>query len=271
MKEGESTWPERYSKEDIEQMKKDDEDFEGEKMCQPSASKDILFDRETLDRMPTKEPVKELAGFKIFKEYDPSHRYGSGHDVAGGVGLDSATSVFINFDTVPAQVVATFKNNTIKPDIFGYEVERESNLYGNCITAIEKNNHGHTTIAICRQQGVNQHITQGKETKIDQTSQNIEYGWHTNALTKPKMLFSLAKAIEDGILTLNDKDLIQECKSYTRNDLMDNDVDPRLTTRHWDLLTACCIAWQMKDFATVERKKSYKIEQPQSLYDDIGI
>ena len=86
LKDGVSMWPDRYSEAEIEIMRRDDEDFEGERLCKPSASQRHSLDRETLDNMVAKEPLKEVAGFKIFKNYDPSHRYGSGHDVAGGVG-----------------------------------------------------------------------------------------------------------------------------------------------------------------------------------------
>lgn len=269
---GKSAWPDRYSKEDIDQMKIDDEDFEGERLCKPSASKDILFDRETLDKMEARQSLREVAGFKIYREYNPSHRYGSGHDVAGGVGLDSATSVFIDFDVIPAQVVGTFKNNLIKPDVFGDEVSRESNIFGGCIAGIEKNNHGHATIARARQLNVKQYETQGKETKIDSNGKATEYGWHTNALTKPKMIFALSKAVEDGLIALNDKDLIQECKSYTRNDLIDDEKDPRLTTRHFDLLIAACISWQMKDFAQVAKEEEeYVEEEYKPLFANLGI
>ena len=247
------TWASRYSHADIEQMREDDEDFEGERMCQPSASKDALFDRETLDNMLVLEPQKVVADFKIFKKFNPSHRYGSGHDVAGGVGLDSSTSVFIDFSTVPANVVATFKSNEIRPDIFGDEIERESNMYGKNYVGIEKNNHGHATILRARQLGLNLHTTKGKDTKLGPKAPT-EYGWHTNLLTKPKMLFALSKAVEDGHLLLNDSDLIIEAKSYSRHDLMDKVEDARLTTRHFDLLTACAIAWQMKDYAQVTKK-----------------
>lgn len=273
LKNGESTWPDRYSKEDIEQMKQDDDDFEGERLCQPSASKDILFDRETLDKMEVRQPIKEIAGFKIYKGYNPSHRYGSGHDVAGGVGLDSSTSVFINFDVIPAQVVGVFANNTIKPDVFGDEVSRESNIFGGCIAGIEKNNHGHATIARARQLEVNQYQTQDKDTKIKENPKATEYGWHTNALTKPKMLFAFAKAVEDGLIALNDKNLIQECKSYTRNDLMDDENDPRLTTRHFDLLIAACIAWQMKDFAQVadSEEEAETVDDYKPVFPNLGI
>ncbi len=267
--DGAITWN-RYTKEDVEQMKSEDDDFEGERLCKPSSSRDVLFDRDTLDNMPLLAPIRDVAGFKIYKEYDASHRYGSGHDVAGGVGLDSSTSVFIDFSTVPANVVATFHNNIIKPDTLGDEINRQSNLFGGNLVAIEKNNHGHTTIARCRQLGVNLYKTQRKETKIGHDAPT-EYGWQTNGLTKSSMLFSLKKAIEDGLLLLNDKDLIQEVKGYTRNDLMDNEIDPRLATRHSDLLIACCIAWQTKDFSQIKKTFDYKQLEEECMYSEIGI
>jgi len=45
--------------------------------------------------------------------------------------------------------------------------------------------------------------------------------------------------------------------SYTRNDLIDRDPDPRDTTRHFDLVIALAIAWQMKDYVHVTPKKKY--------------
>lgn len=271
--QGESNWPARYSIEDIAQMKQDDEDFEGERMCRPSASRDILFDRETLEAMPALIPEREIAGFKIFKKFNASHRYASGHDVAGGVGLDSSTSVFIDFETIPAQVVATFANNMVKPDDFGHEIVRQADHYGDCLVAPERNNHGHATIAILKQLGANIFKTQGKDSKI-QNQITTEYGWLTTGITKPKMLFGLAKAVEDGLIQLNDKDLINEAKSYSRNDLLDSENDPRLVTRHFDLLIACAIAYQMKDFAEYpsareDTSDDFVPEEP--MYAHIGI
>ena len=71
----------------------------------------------------------------------------------------------------------------------------------------------------------------------------------------------MREAIESGLIALNDEDLINEFKSYTRNDLIDGSVDIRLTTRHFDLLTACCIAWQM-------RHHSRKVQEKDIEYRD---
>lgn len=252
-KKKELTWPQRYTIADVEQMKKDDDDFEGERMCRPNASKDVYFDRETLEAMIAKDPIKTIADFKIFRPYDPAHRYAGGHDVAGGVGLDSSTSVFIDFDTIPAQVSGTYKSNTIQPESFGDEIYSQSNRFGSCLSAIE-NNKFDSAVLKAKLLGTNLYKTVGREIKVGLKTATL-YGWNTNSLTKSQMLSALKTAIADGLINLNDADLIAECKSYTRNDLIDNEPDPRLTTRHFDLLIACAIAWQMKDHAFAKSPK----------------
>ena len=260
IKDGVVAW-DRYTVDDVERMKKEDDDFEGERLCEPSAGKDIYFDRQTLDKMDARQPIKVSAEFKIFYKFNPSHRYGSGHDVAGGVGLDSSASVFIDFSTVPARVVGTFANNLIKPETFGDEVFREQEIFGGCISAVE-NNYGTEAILKLKQLDANLYTWKKKDTEI-RDKVETEYGWNTNQLTKPKMMSALLKALEDGLLELCDKGLIAEAKSYTRNDLLEFVRDPRLTTRHFDLLIACAIAWQMKDFAKVMKKIVYK--QPEVM------
>lgn len=248
----EPTWS-RYTQEDLKRIKQEADDWEGEYLCRPDASQDIYFDRTVLDPMPTLEPLDNIAGFKIFKKYNPSHRYGGGHDIAGGVGLDSSTSVFIDFSTYPAQVVGTFYSNTVLPEAFGDEIVAEAKQFGNCIVAPENNKYDQTILK-AKQLGANLYKTaQGKTIKtLSQGNPTFNYGWNTNSVTKSNMLADLRKAVNDGVLLLNDKDLIQEAKSFTRNDLIDKEPDPRLVTRHFDLLTACAIAWQMKDKAEAE-------------------
>ena len=250
---GEPTWPERYSKDDIHRLRFGDqnnkpvEDYEGDYLCKPSASKDVYFDRESLDKQIPKEPIDEIAGLKIYKKYDPSHRIGSGHDVGGGVGLDSSTSCFMDFDILPISVIATYKNNEIKPDAFAYEIARQGKRFGENLAAVEKN-YG-STLDILKtiyptdkihkiQRGIQKIVFQAP----------VEYGFETNSVTKPKILADLSHAIENGLIELNDPDLIAEAKSFTLNDLMDKEVDPRLATRHFDLLMAACIAYQTNRF-----------------------
>lgn len=262
IKDGVIAW-DRYSNAEIEQMKIDDEDFEGERLCEPSASKDIYFDRESLNKQEIKTPIKETAGLKIYHEYDPSHKLGGGHDVGGGVNLDSSTSVYIDFSTIPAKVTGTFSSNEVKPEAFGYEIIRENQIFGGCIEGIE-NNYGTEAILVCKQNNINLYRTETKDVNV-KNGKKTTFGWNTNQLTKPKMLSAVSKAVKDGLIELSDEDLINECKSYTRNDLIENVKDPRLLTKHYDLLMALAIAWQMKDHAFTSDDEE---DEDISIYSD---
>lgn len=252
IKDGVITWN-AYTKEEVEYLKSSSDDFAGEYLQSPDASKDVYFDRDTLDRMEVKQPIKEIAGFKIYREYDPSHRFALGADVAGGVGLDSSASVIIDFDTYPAQVVGTFHSNTIQPEAFGDEIYNQGNHFGGCLLAPE-NNRFEQTILKAKMLGGHLYMSGGRAVKSGYQQPTI-YGWRTDSLTKSQMMSGLKKAIDDGMLALNDLELIQEAKSYTRNNLIDREPDARLTTRHYDILTACAIAWQMKDKASHNKPK----------------
>jgi hypothetical protein len=260
IKDGIPSWS-RYTLGEISTIKSNADDFAGEYLCEPSAGADVFFDRSCLDLIPKKDPIREVAGFKIYYPYDPSHRYGGGHDVAGGVGLDSSTSAFIDFTPIPNRVVATFCSNTIKPDVFGHEIIREADMYGQPIIAVENNKYDMCIGVLKHQDYPNLYFTEMKETRVGIPPATRTLGWNTNTMTKPKMLFELKKAVEDGFLWLP-PELVAELRSYSRDDLMDRDEDVRLTTRHFDLLMAVAIAWQMRNFATVKREVESNYQQP---------
>lgn len=245
-RDGVPTWA-RYTVGEINQMEIDDDDFEGERMCKPDASKDVYFDRESLEKMPILEPLLEISGFNIYKKYNPSHRYAGGHDVAGGLGLDSSASVFIDFSTTPAQVVATYADNTILPEAFGDEIYSQANRFGGCLIAPENNKYDQTILK-ARQLGANIYTSVGTLLKVH-VARPTTFGWNTNSLSKSTMFSDLREAVEAGLIELNDPNLINEAKAWTRNDIIDKPEDIRLITKHFDMLTACAIAWQMRTFA----------------------
>lgn len=256
---GNIAW-DRYTKNEVEQKLDDAEDPDGEYMCNPVAGFDVFIDREKLNAQIIRQPINIVSGFKMFHDYKPSHRYAAGHDIAGGVGLDSCASVFIDLSTVPAKVVATYHSNIISPEEFGYEIIGEASYFGNPLVAPERN-YGTEAILVLKQKYKGDiYKSISKATGVNDIDR-MDYGWHTNRLTKGEMFQSFKKAVNDGLLELTDEDLINEAKSYTRNDLMNNVGDPRLVTNHYDLLTAACIAWSVRNDATAKEIETVQTKE----------
>jgi len=51
----------------------------------------------------------------------------------------------------------------------------------------------------------------------------------------------------DGLIKIYDERVLKEMKAFTKADLRES--SPGAVTRHFDLLTATCIAWQMRNVA----------------------
>ncbi|WP_439401223.1 hypothetical protein ACNJYA_30645 [Bradyrhizobium sp. DASA03068] len=96
------------------------------------------------------------------------------------MGLDSSTSVFIDYATLPNKVVATYANSTIKPDIFGDEKARQAAMFGECLIAPEANNYGAATLGRLKQIYENIFVME----QFAGTAHRVEckdktYGWQT--------------------------------------------------------------------------------------------
>jgi hypothetical protein len=268
--DGNPTWPARYNKEKIASIKDDADDFYGEYMCDPTRADASFFDRARIDAdiAAVKQPTMESAGVKYWAEYYPHHRYGIGADTSEGVGKDANTFALFDFGVMENDIgvlVATYFNNRIPPDLFGHELVRVGREFGNCIIAPENNNTGHATIAAMR--GYPNIYTERKEgnrsLKITE-----RFGWRTTAKSKPKMLFDFRKDYNDGLIKIYDINVLKEMRSYTTADLSGTQLG--MVTRHFDLLMAVVIAWQMRKLATYDYSDE-EIEEDEPLYAEIGL
>ena len=70
--DGSPSWPARYTEAEVAEILRKAED-EAEYTQEPSAGKDVYFDRASVDKQVAIKPIKEVADFKIFKLYNPSH------------------------------------------------------------------------------------------------------------------------------------------------------------------------------------------------------
>ena len=206
-----------------------------------------LFDSESIDRQLEKyarEPVDVRNGLQIFREYHRGHTYGLGADVSLGVGRDSSTAAIVDFDN--GEVVATYRSSTIDPVLFAHEIKRFALEYGGCIAAPEANSVGATTCVTLN--NIYPYIyTQVREGMLE-TVQTSKLGWLTTPGNKPRMMYQLAEAIEQEDLKVLDKVILMEARAFNKEDSLDVTVSAA-TTRHFDLLIACAIAWQMRAYA----------------------
>lgn len=187
----------------------------------------------------------EKVGHWIYYEKpNPRHYYGSGSDVAEGVGQDSSTIAIVDFTPIKPRLVAEYANKNIEPDAFAYEIRTGCMKYNNAIAGVERNNHGHTTIATLKGIYDNIYSEVKKDKREDKTTEKL--GWHTNRATKPKMMYELSAAINEDLLEIVSRIILKEVRSYPKEDLNVVNFDPE-QTKHWDRVIALAIAWQMKE------------------------
>lgn len=250
-----ATWP-AFSSAKIAAIKADARDWFGEYMCDPKRSENKFFDitRIEKDMLKCKPPERTSGDVKYWASYKPHHRYGQGSDHSEGVQLDANT--LVGFDFTTGEQIYSYANNQIAPDLAAHEFARVGAEFGNCLYAPEINNKcGGIVIATLKAIGYpNLYRFVRVGTVKDKEAE--KYGWETNSKTRYMMFFEFKKDYNDGLIKINDINLLKEMKAYTNSDL--NQEKAGLITRHFDLLTAAVIAWQMRKKAAAAQGTALK-------------
>lgn len=239
------TWP-IYSVSDIQVLYDDSLDFYGDYMCDPTRTENKFFNIEKIEANMkiARLPTRRSGDVKFWGSYQPHHRYGQGSDHSEGVGQDANTLAGFNFNT--GELIYTYANNEIAPDLAAHEFANVGSQFGNCVWGPETNNRcGGIVIATALsipyptlyKPKLLQH-----EQEHDSTT---KVGWETNSKTKTTMFFEFRRDYNDGLIIIYDIELLKEMKAYTNADLKERTTG--LITRHFDLLTAAVIAWQMRN------------------------
>ena len=200
-----------------------------------------LFDMDIVEKM-MKEVVepRKVREWELYEEYKQGHRYVMGCDVAEGVGQDSSTIVIWDFTPIKPKVVATFSHNRLQPDVFAYEIRNGGEKYGNALAMVERNNHGHATLVKLKEiyHNIYKEVREDKLTK----QRTEKLGWLTSSVSKPKMMFDIATAVDDELVDIPSMRLLRDMKSYDEEDLSKTTFDEE-QTKHWDLTIAAAIGF----------------------------
>jgi hypothetical protein len=241
--------------------------YEESMLNSPAALGQPIFDRRIVEEMlrDAREPSQVLADFRVWAKFDPSHRYALGADTSNGVGLDSNASVIIDFTKNPNVQIGAFDSNLMSPTVFAHEIKREADMFGSCLVCPEKNSESG---GACLSELIHLSYKPIYQIRRDDKTKNIlphEYGWKTTGANKATMIFELKKAVEDGLLVINDERILKEMRSYSAADLGNDDTSDQIadtgTTRHFDLLMACAIAWQMRSMAKIQKSRSTYVQK----------
>lgn len=246
--------------------------YEAEMLNNPEAAGEPFFDRERVDyaiaRAKIKKPLKVVGNFSMWEEFRAKERYALGADTAKGVGRDSCTTVagrFSALSTQPSVVVGTYASNTISPDLFAYELKAQANLFGECLVAPELNNTGFATVtqlkAIYPQHKIFQRVRE------EQIGKQItkELGWIATSANVASIYFAFRSAFNAGEIEVYCPVLLAEIRSFTKRDLGEASTkrEDDNITRHFDLLRAACIWWDMRTYAIAQKKAIYRQQEQQ--------
>ncbi len=232
-----------YSLQDVQTLLDESLDFYGEYMCDPNRSENKFFDIERIeaDMANCKPPIHKSGDVLYWGMYQAHHRYGQGSDHSEGIGEDANTLVGFDFNT--GEMVYRYARNDIHPDIASYEFARVGAEFGHCIWAPEINNKcGGIVLTTALHIGY-PNLYKQKVIKNGYETDSTKVGWETNHKTRNTMFFEFKRDYNDGLIKIYDIELLKEMKAFTNNDLKEETTG--LVTRHFDLLTAAVIAWQM--------------------------
>lgn len=175
-----------------------------------------------------------------------------GADPAEGIGGDFSYAVVR--DGQNRGVKATLRGQ-LPPETFAHELMKAGRFYGNAVIGCERNGPGFAVNAdLVRGYGNVWH-----EHAMEKEGQPVtkRFGWLTNARTKELMLQQLAEEIRTGAVALRDAVLIEECKTFVR------DEDGKLHADegfHDDGVMACAIAGMLMQ--TLQTMKPVKRPRP---------
>jgi len=237
------TW-DIYTVQDIQALYDDALDFYGDYMCDPKRAENKFFDIERIERdiENAKPPIRTSGLVKYWGYYQSHHRYGQGSDHSEGIGEDANTLSGFDFNT--GELVYSYANNEISPDLATHEFARVGGEFGNCMWGPEVNNKcGGIVLTTALNLGYPR-IYRQKAVKNGDEIDSQKMGWETNSKTKNTMFFEFKRDYNDGLIKIYDVELLKEMKAYSNADLKEKTTG--LITRHFDLLTSAVIAWQMR-------------------------
>lgn len=196
----------------------------------------------------------------FFDTIQPNHEYVLGADPSEGVSRDHSAAVLL--DITKPKVVATYKDNTIPPDLFAYELKSTAELANMAFIIPERNNSGHATITKLKDIYPIEKIYHEEKTLQEEDYTTLTLGFRTTGASKPKMFYDLNTAINEDDIEIPSEEILKECLALDRKFLSEIRIKDDEISNHFDLLTALALAWQGRLQAMEENSTTIVISSP---------
>ena len=198
-----------------------EQQFKVEFECEFLGSVDTLISAPKLRAMIYEDPIKKNAGLDVYKEPIKDHNYILTVDVARGVEKDYSAFTIFDTTTFPYELVAKYKNNTIKPIVFPNVIKDIATSYNKAFILVEVNDIGeqvgsilhmdleYDNLLMCAMRGrAGQIVGQGFSGKKSQM------GVKMSKTVKKTGCMNLKALIEDDKLLIKDYDVISELTTF---------------------------------------------------------
>lgn len=236
-----------FTKEEIEQIYKDADDFWGEYNCDPKGSTDSYFNEDMLALHPTITPILEvgeyqggrLHGWTYLYKRQKGDKYIISMDTAGGKGGNYAVILILN--QTKGRVEAFYCDRWTKPDKLTHLAIDKAIIYNDAMIIPEMNFNGEVIAYILKERRYyNYFIGEKYSNDLDKQVEAIGVYMTTNVKT---MMFSmLNKAINNFTLLIPSLTIKEELILFPREYVeMVKAEDEEIG--HFDLTMALAIAW----------------------------
>ena len=131
---------EKWKKETIANTS--EQQFATEFECEFLGSTNTLVNASKLRTMSYKEPIVKHEGLNVYENPIKDHNYMITADVARGTKNDASAFVVFDVTSIPYKVVASFKDNEIKPLLFPHKIHHVAKAYNNAYVLVEVNDIG---------------------------------------------------------------------------------------------------------------------------------
>jgi len=177
-----------------------------------------VFDLFKVSQIQSKQPITKMKGVNIYYEPKNGHKYIVGCDTAEGIGSDrTAIEVWDFTDLDNIEEVASFQDNTIRPDQTADVLIDLGKKYNDAFLIPERNGSGLTTVLKIKEKGY-QNLFVNKTVDKKTAKVKNEYGWRTTGVNRDMMIDDFVELFESDKLIINSNYLINEMKTFVRKE-----------------------------------------------------